>query len=143
MTGQSQSAQAVPMGEANWHNIEPVLKWGGVAYVFGFGIVMYHTYRLGIPTLQLIDPVNIWIGTPVTILTFFSDKIYFGAKKSVGNLMQSFRDTAGMRGLPLLTRLLYWEPPLGACLTHDAKSCWIRSSKPSSGSNGSLPCSGF
>ena len=47
---------------AKWHNIEPALKWVAVAYAFGFVTVMLYTYRLGIPVLQLIEPVNVWIG---------------------------------------------------------------------------------
>ena len=78
----------------NWHDIEPILKWVGVAYVFGFLIVMFHTYHLGIPTLQLIEPLNVWIGTPLAIVAFFLDKIYLLLDKEIVELRQALRDAA-------------------------------------------------
>jgi hypothetical protein len=48
--------------EAKWPDIEPFLKWAAVAYALGFGTIMYHTWSLGIPVVQLIDPINIWVG---------------------------------------------------------------------------------
>ena len=83
--------------EASWRNIEPVLKWAGVAYMFGFLIVMLHTYRLGIPTMQLIEPINIWIGAPLAIVGFFLDKLYASAKRAAGSLSQSLKEAAGIR----------------------------------------------
>jgi hypothetical protein len=83
--------------EASWRNIEPVLKWAGVAYMFGFLIIMVHTYRLGIPTLQLVEPINIWIGAPLAVVAFFLDKIYVASKRAVGTLVQSLKEAGGIR----------------------------------------------
>ncbi|HYK61081.1 MAG TPA: hypothetical protein VEV85_16735 [Bryobacteraceae bacterium] len=47
-----------------------------MAYGFGFLTVMVHTYPLGVPALQLIEPVNVWIGAPLAGVVFFLDKLY-------------------------------------------------------------------
>ncbi len=65
-----------------WKDIESFLKWGAVAYAFGFLTVMTHTARLGIPVLQLIDPINIWIGAPLAIVVFFIDRVFIHLKRA-------------------------------------------------------------
>ena len=64
---------------SSWRDIEPVLKWGAVAYAWGFVTIMFHTSRLGIPALQVIEPINIWVGLPLAIVTYFADTmaLYF------------------------------------------------------------------
>lgn len=59
----------------NWRDLEPILKWTAVAYGFGFLTVMIHTWELGIPVLQLIEPLNIWIGAPLALAFFFSNRL--------------------------------------------------------------------
>jgi hypothetical protein len=68
--------------EAKWPDIEPFLKWAAVAYALGFGTIMYHTWSLGIPVIQLIDPINIWVGLPLAGVAFFLDKLYTMLKKA-------------------------------------------------------------
>ncbi len=85
------TAEAGAPTKGNWRNIEPVLKWIAVAYGFGYLIVLVHTYRLGIPMLQLIEPVNVWIGAPLAILAFFLDYVFRGARKAAGSLAASVR----------------------------------------------------
>jgi hypothetical protein len=63
-------------GFNNWRDIEPVLKWVAVAYALGFLTVMLYTYNLGVPVLQLIEPVNVWIGAPLAIIAYFLDKLF-------------------------------------------------------------------
>ena len=65
----------------SWRDIEPILKWAAVAYGFGFLTVMWHTHRLGVPVLQLIEPVNVWIGAPLAIVVFFLEKLFKAANK--------------------------------------------------------------
>lgn len=77
-TAGSQSESA----EAKWPDIEPFLKWAAVAYALGFGTIMYHTWSLGIPVVQLIDPINIWVGLPLAGIAFFLDKLYTTLKKA-------------------------------------------------------------
>lgn len=96
MTEEVERTDAPSVGQASWQNIEPILKWVGVAYMFGFLIVMVYTYQLGIPTLQLIDPINIWIGAPLAILAFFVDKIYLAVKREVRILAQSLKNAASI-----------------------------------------------
>jgi hypothetical protein len=83
--------------KSNWHDIEPILKWLAVAYGFGFLIVLLHTYRLGIPMLQLIEPANVWIGLPLAILAYFVDKIYQGTRRSVADFKASIRQATEIR----------------------------------------------
>jgi hypothetical protein len=93
----AQESAAVTPPKSNWRNIEPVLKWIGVAYAFGFLVVLVHTYRLGIPMLQLIEPVNVWIGAPLALLAFFLDKIFEGLTRAVRNLRASVKKAAEIR----------------------------------------------
>lgn len=76
----------------NWHNIEPILKWAAVAYGLGFLTVMWHTHRLGVPVLQLIEPVNIWIGAPLAIVVFFLDKLAKAANTVTIDFVQRVRE---------------------------------------------------
>ncbi len=43
-------------------SIETYLKYAAVPYAFGFFTVMVHTARYGLPVIQLIDPINVWVG---------------------------------------------------------------------------------
>jgi hypothetical protein len=51
-------------------NIESVIAWGSVAYVAGFFIVMVHTASLGIPIIEILKPIYIWIGLPLALVIF-------------------------------------------------------------------------
>lgn len=82
---------------SNWRDIEPVLKWATVAYGFGFVIVMFHTYRLGLPMLQLMEPVNVWIGAPLAIFAFFLDKFYASFRSSTVAFRNSLQDAKEVR----------------------------------------------
>jgi hypothetical protein len=48
--------------------IEFLLRWASIAYAAGFLTVMVNTAALGIPVLQLIEPVLVWIGLPLAIV---------------------------------------------------------------------------
>jgi hypothetical protein len=52
-------------------DIEPLLKWAAVAYGGGFLTVMLHTHRLGVPVVQLIEPIYIWVGFPLALVLYF------------------------------------------------------------------------
>jgi len=54
--------------ESRNRHLEALLKWGSVAYALGFLTVTINTARLGIPTLELIEPVQVAVGIPVTIV---------------------------------------------------------------------------
>jgi hypothetical protein len=77
-TAASQSRSA----DAKWPDIEPFLKWAAVAYALGFGTIMYHTWSLGIPVVQLIDPINIWFVFLFEGLVFFLDNFPTTLKKA-------------------------------------------------------------
>jgi hypothetical protein len=57
--------------------LESLLKWASVAYALGFVTVMVNTARIGVPTLQLIDPIQIWVGIPLALVFW----LVFGAAK--------------------------------------------------------------
>lgn len=96
MSELEKTADAAPT-RRDWHDIEPLLKWGAVAYVFGFGIVLVHTYRLGVPMLQLMEPVNVWIGLPLAVVVYFLDKIYSAVRASMRTTMDSLRNRDRIR----------------------------------------------
>ena len=83
-------------GTSKWRDIEPILKWGAVSYACGFLIVMIHTARLGIPALQLIEPINIWIGLPVTIVLFFFDKLINKWKRAMEELDRELTEAVAL-----------------------------------------------
>lgn len=64
-------ATTVEESKSTIREIEPLLKWAGVAYGAGFFVVMLHTYRLGVPVVQLIEPIYIWIGLPLAVVLYF------------------------------------------------------------------------
>jgi hypothetical protein len=80
-----------PAGEGGWRNIEPLLKWGAVAYGFGFLTVMWHTRALGIPVIQLVEPINVWIGSFLAVVLFFLDKIVARVKGASEELAEAIR----------------------------------------------------
>jgi hypothetical protein len=55
--------------------LEGVIAWTSVAYASGFFVVLLHTARLGLPVIELIEPVYVWIGLPFAILGFFADRL--------------------------------------------------------------------
>lgn len=72
---------SVPQAPSRWiTDIEPYLAWGAIAYGAGFLTVMWHTSRLGIPVIQLIEPINIWVGAPVAIVLFLLRRIALYAR---------------------------------------------------------------
>jgi hypothetical protein len=56
--------------------VKSVLAWGSLSYACGFVTVTAHTWRLGLPVIQLIEPIYVWIGLPVAVVAFFSKKLY-------------------------------------------------------------------
>lgn len=83
-------------GTSKWRDIEPILKWGAVSYACGFLIVMIHTARLGIPALQLIEPINVWIGLPIAIVLFFFEKLIGQWNRAMENLDRELTEAAAL-----------------------------------------------
>lgn len=44
---------------------EGIIALAGIAYAGGFFTVMIHTYRLGIPVVELVEPIYVWVGLPL------------------------------------------------------------------------------
>jgi len=55
--------------------ISNVIEWASISYAFGFVIVTVHTARLGLPVLEVLKGVYIWIGLPLAALAFFLNRI--------------------------------------------------------------------
>lgn len=55
--------------------VKQVVSWGSIAYALGFLVVMLHTWRLGLPVIELIHPIFIWIGLPLATIAFFYRQI--------------------------------------------------------------------
>ncbi len=75
--------------------VKTVLAWGSVSYAFGFFTVTLHTARLGLPVIELIQPVYVWIGLPLAAVAFFSKRIlqYFRVRSA--ELAAEFRSSLG------------------------------------------------
>lgn len=56
--------------------VEQLVAWASFAYGCGFVVVLLHTARLGLPVLDLIKPIYVWIGLPFAILGFFSKRLF-------------------------------------------------------------------
>lgn len=54
---------------------EKLIAWASIAYACGFVIVLLHTARIGIPVLDLVKPIYVWIGLPVAAVLFFARQI--------------------------------------------------------------------
>lgn len=46
--------------------------WGGIAYAFGFACILVQTSRYGIQVIEVIKPLNFWVGLPPTLMIFLS-----------------------------------------------------------------------
>lgn len=55
--------------------VERAVAWTAISYAFGFFIVLLHTSRLGLPILELVRPIFVWIGIPLALLIFFSARL--------------------------------------------------------------------
>jgi surface polysaccharide O-acyltransferase-like enzyme len=73
--------------------VETVLKWGALAYAFGFFIVWLHTSGLGIPTIQLADPVYVLIGFPMAVICIILIFLFLKIKSRMNELMQELEET--------------------------------------------------
>ena len=56
--------------------VKSFVAWGSIAYGLGFVTVMLHTARLGFPVLELLSAIYIWVGAPLAVVAFFSQRIW-------------------------------------------------------------------
>ena len=63
--------------------VESFLKWFSIAYGLGFVTVLLNTAPFGIPTLEIAEPAQIWVGLPLAIVFWVLVQMarHFGAKK--------------------------------------------------------------
>lgn len=76
------------LGETQQKQLEAILAWGSLSYALGFVTVMAHTARLGIPVIQLIEPIYILVGSPIAIVAFFSRKLWLILKSRTNKLRE-------------------------------------------------------
>ena len=53
---------------------------------------MLHTARMGIPVLELIGPINVWIGAPLAVVIFFSRKLWLMVKNRTETLQEELAE---------------------------------------------------
>jgi hypothetical protein len=77
--------------------VEQVITWASVSYAAGFFIVLLHTWRLGLPVLDLVQAVYVWIGIPLAVFAFFANQLwqYFRERleRHTAVLRASLKDT--------------------------------------------------
>jgi hypothetical protein len=56
--------------------VEQVITWASISYAAGFFIVLLHTWRLGLPVLDLVQAVYVWIGIPLAVFVFFANQLW-------------------------------------------------------------------
>jgi hypothetical protein len=85
MPDQDAAPVAANENKSRFKDVEPLLKWAGVAYAGGFITVMLHTHRLGIPVMQLIEPVYILVGIPLALAAYFIEPlvVWFKGKREL------------------------------------------------------------
>jgi hypothetical protein len=64
-----------------------------LSYAFGFFTVTLHTWRLGLPVVELIEPIYIWIGLPLTIVAFFWKHLLSQFRKNASALATQFQSS--------------------------------------------------
>lgn len=112
---------------SSWQaRLQSFLVYSGVTYALGFLTVLFHTARCGVQVIEVIKPLNFWIGAPPTLvlllslailarLTRLSDKPTGEISKvespqaPVGTLRREWRSFLGVSGF--LLRLAF--PGLG------------------------------
>jgi hypothetical protein len=55
----------LPESKLAW---DQYLKFAAIPYAFGFFTVMLHTARYGFPVVQILQPLNFWIGVIPTLI---------------------------------------------------------------------------
>ena len=78
--------------------VEQLLAWATVSYGCGFFIVLLHTARLGIPVVDLLKPIYIWVGLPLALAGFAGSRVYFWVRKIVRGHLSEFRQSLKQTG---------------------------------------------
>jgi len=71
--------------------LKKILTWGSVAYACGFITVLLHTWKLGLPVVELIKPIYVWIGLPIAMVAFFWERILLHFRTQGSMLAAEFR----------------------------------------------------
>lgn len=66
---------AQPAAPSLKERAESLVAWAAIAYAGGFLTIMLHTARLGIPVVQLIEPINVWVGLPLAAVAMISKRL--------------------------------------------------------------------
>lgn len=71
--------------------VKQILSWASIAYAFGFVTVTLHTWRLGLPVIELLHPIYVWIGLPLATVAFFFKHIAALFRKRSRELAEEIR----------------------------------------------------
>jgi hypothetical protein len=56
--------------------VEQVVMWASISYAAGFFIILLHTSRLGLPVLDLVQAVYVWIGLPLALFAYSANRLW-------------------------------------------------------------------
>jgi hypothetical protein len=71
------------------------VAWAAISYAFGFLIVLLHTARLGLPVLELLKPVYVWIGLPLALVAYFANQLVEPVRRRAKAIRQKFTEALG------------------------------------------------
>ena len=95
--------------------VEQVITWASVLYAAGFFIVLLHTWRLGLPVLDLVQAVYVWIGIPLAVCAYFANQPWRYLRSRVEAESVVLRNSLRSSPLPeseLITKVIERVAPL-------------------------------
>lgn len=75
-------------------SIKTALAWGSLSYACGFVTVMVYTWRLGLPVVELIEPIYVLVGLPVAAVAYFWRWLVLYFKQESSTLIVQLRASA-------------------------------------------------
>nr|WP_159373703.1 hypothetical protein [Cupriavidus taiwanensis] len=80
-----------PIGPLAEERVKSLVTWTSISYACGFFIVLLHTWRLGLPVIELIHPIYVWIGVPLAMFGYFLDHIFGYFQRGASEAMEDVR----------------------------------------------------
>ncbi|MEO0973452.1 MAG: hypothetical protein AAFX85_10190 [Pseudomonadota bacterium] len=75
-----------------------VIAWASISYAFGFAIVTIHTWRLGLPVIELLNQVYVWVGMPLAAVCFFAWKLLAIARDRTRSVSVELQEAVSQLG---------------------------------------------
>ena len=93
--------------------IQGIVAWASIAYAAGFLTILVHTARLGIPVLEVLKPINIWVGAPFALALFYARWLWSliqrrreELNRDLASLKEELRRPEKMQDIEWLRRVL-------------------------------------